>query len=827
VKELLQIVKLDKSLVTEICNEVKERYSIRGVENAKEAMNIISLYKIDGDVTSAIHLLNKLINDPNTKFLDTAIFNNLIDLCAKQKNVAMVIYILQRMESLGINKDKITYGSALSACANSGKWELALKLLDQMMKRNIQPDTICYSSAISACSRSGQLKEALQLLKSMKEKNIRTDAIVYNSILVACNKNNEGDIAQQIIHMMRSERIKLDAYTYTAVLSSCDKSKSFDKIIQYTNEMIEENLFSNVIPYNLAIRSLACNNRVSDAINIYNNICRLSVPLNAYTYSSLFSSLAKENNWLKITQLVSDMENLKIQPNPIIYKYIIAAFEKMKYYELANQYFENMKNNHFIPSTSIYNVIILCRGHTHGYDSAYELFEEMSVNNIPRNTLTYNNMILCCRLAGKHEKAISLLREMSQIANISSSNSTSGLDKIVSKSTEYNDTINFITSYDIKPDTVTYSSCIAVCVDSKQWGLALDLLYEMETLGIPRTIITYNTVIEALTFAGESVRSELVYQSALRSCIYSHWHPTYNTHPIIKNKILSNQPPSERFSQSINGLLPPDTETLSRTESDEDNMNNVQGESSITDDIFFMDLHRFPISVAQAAIIHVLGEICTNVIPIPKELVIITGLGHHIPSAKKYSPKLSVESISNRRGLLGKQIFSYLSHLGLDPGYGVKNIKSQRFDNQLSDSINQYNDINRGRVVISRESISKWLAAQKQDDNLKKSSGSSVHGNIFLQVARAKTKMSFQKKNNVDIRAVCPFSSAKIPLKVLKESSDPLIVEDAKMPVEMASNPAEIKSGKCPAHASVINVEDAKIPVEMASNPTEIKSTQI
>lgn len=42
-------------------------------------------------------------------------------------------------------------------------------------------------------------------------------------------------------------------------------------------------------------------------------------------------------------------------------------------------------------------------------------------------------------------------------------------------------------------------------VDSKQWNLALELLEEMETTGIPKNIVTYNSVIEALDTAVRNI----------------------------------------------------------------------------------------------------------------------------------------------------------------------------------------------------------------------------------------------------------------------------------------------------------------------------------
>lgn len=91
-------------------------------------------------------------------------------------------------------------------------------------------------------------------------------------------------------------------------------------------------------------------------------------------------------------------------------------------------------------------------------------------------------------------------------------------------------------------------------------------------MNVSRTQVTYNSAIEALYTAGENVRAELVYQSALRLGIYSHWET------------------------GKEGKL--------------------------------MDLHNFPLAVGKTAIMHVLGDFAAFRLPV-HDLVIVTGRGKH------------------------------------------------------------------------------------------------------------------------------------------------------------------------------------------------------
>jgi pentatricopeptide repeat protein len=124
----------------------------------------------------------------------------------------------------------------------------------------------------------------------------------------------------------------------------------------------------------------------------------------------------------------------------------------------------------------------------------------------------------------------------------------------------------------LEPDTQTFSTAISVCTAQKQWQMALGLLEDMERTNVSRNEVTYNSAIEALYSAGESVRAELVYQSALRSGVYNHWE------------------------QGCEGSV--------------------------------MNLHNFPLAVGKTSLMHVLSDMCAYRLPVT-DLTIVTGRGNH------------------------------------------------------------------------------------------------------------------------------------------------------------------------------------------------------
>eukprot|EP01038_Epipyxis_sp_PR26KG_P004552 gene4552-6424_t len=701
------------------------------INNAKEAMIAINIFKNNNRIFDAVKIIDYLIDKSIP--LDTLIFNNILDGCAKSYNSSLASTIFNRMISLDIKPDKISYTSMIKTYANINQWSKAIEIINLMLQDDhVSPDLICYSSAISACAKSGRWKEAVSLLKDMKSRSpkISPDNILYNTVISACSKSGQWNTALTLMKVMRMEKLPLDAFTYSAALCAYDSSERIDVIKDLLNDMVGDKipLYKQTAPFNAAMSIYSRHNCSNEVLDLYENMKMQGVQPNGITYSILFGFLFRNEQYHKLldvykTDIYSNHQLLKSPMSSAIFGYAMRASEKVLQSDFCLKLLESIKTiNNALADTSAYNSVISAHGKANGYAAVKSFFIEMVKNKIPRSIQTYNALIRACKTDGNWQRAISLIDEMQMDTNTVKINYTSNeVDLFVSGSSDLQTNLDVLkienNTQKLSPDTVTYSTAISVCVESKQWSLALDLLLSMEELNITRNIITYNTVIEALQASEETVRAELVYQSALRAGIYNHWA---SIGAMEENDSLS--------------ILNPDFNRLN-TNSDSNLASNLINNNHLFPTI--MDLHQFPLSVAKAAIMHVLGDMCSERIPIANPLIIITGRGNHIDSR-------------GNRGVLRNQLELFINHIGL------LNSPNGLNDTKISTHYNP------GRIIVNRESILLWLKKQYDDNEFNQGSGS-VHGNLFLQVAFAK----YTKPTNV--RAVCPFSSAgsHIPNKEL------------------------------------------------------------
>ena len=66
-----------------------------------------------------------------------------------------------------VQRDTISYNSALSACEKGEHWQRALGSFERMRGEDVQRNTITYNATIRACEKGGQLQQTLELCERL------------------------------------------------------------------------------------------------------------------------------------------------------------------------------------------------------------------------------------------------------------------------------------------------------------------------------------------------------------------------------------------------------------------------------------------------------------------------------------------------------------------------------------------------------------------------------------------------------------------------------------------------------------------------------------
>ncbi len=665
------------------------------IQSVKIGHIVVSVYKlVDGGSGSYIkHALSTLSNMISLGIIpDTPIFNNVIDMCAKSKchsGYDLALEQLDLMISIGVLPDLLTFTSLATACAKAGRWKESLTLLDDAVHRHgISPDRIMYTSVIKACASEGRWKEAMKVCATMRKRKILMDNVAYNAIITACGNAGKWDVALKVRHLMCREGFEPDHYTYTALVSAFDKGGEGERVSTLFRDMVAEVELMTNKP----------------------DIKKFTAPFNAIIKYHMGVGAIDAG-----LQVFATMARLGVERNKISFTTLITSLANIGDYENILRIYQETPSHEevcLVANMAVTGSIARAALELDDEETLMSVLEQFCSTHFSTNREREkqrdalelcNNVLAKKSKEGAYEKAVQVMQLFERHGVTASEDSFAFLVLSCKMPGLWQEAMAIVETYKKsrgRGSIKVFSACISVLVEAKQWQEALSILDQMEREGVTPNEVTYNSAIEALDASSEFVRAELVFRSALRSeGVYSDW------------------------------LIQPSSSKA-----------------------LMLDLHRLPVAVARAAVMHILGEMSQGELEIADPLIIVTGRGKHI--ASRYSQ-------DKRRGLMRTSMTNFFKSLELK-----------------ADSLTD----NTGRLIISKDEIGKWLQAQEEDDAVKRSSGT-AHGNLFLSVARAK------RSKVGDVRAVCPFSLATIP-------PDAVLVPDS-APVRVVE-----KSGRsCPAQA--------------------------
>ena len=100
------------------------------------------------------------------------------------------LHFLQKMSSMAVRPNCVTYGAVLSACEKasttySSHWTFALQLVVDASTQNLSSD-IMFSTSISACEKSSQWQKAVLELETLKKNKRKLQAYSFNPVMAGC-----------------------------------------------------------------------------------------------------------------------------------------------------------------------------------------------------------------------------------------------------------------------------------------------------------------------------------------------------------------------------------------------------------------------------------------------------------------------------------------------------------------------------------------------------------------------------------------------------------------------------------------------------------------
>ncbi|CAI9272652.1 unnamed protein product [Lactuca saligna] len=389
--------------------------------------------------------------------------------------------------------------------------ENRLQFLEERDEKNL-------SWRLLKLSRADKVRSALELYASMDFMGLRPESHAFNALLSCLLRKEELDDALQVFESMRSSG-RTSGHSYNLILQGVAKARGFEAAFQMFQELIddkEETIKADQVLFNMML-----------------TFCR------------------DEKDWIKSEWIWRKMKENDCVGNSVTYRLLVTMFLGFCQYGLAVEAYLEMVQNEVEPDTRTMEAAVMSFVKDGRWDFALSVFRDMMKRKENPNIIVFNALIHSLGNNGQVNLAFKVYDCMRCLGHVPTSYTWNALLIALCRADQYSDALELFEKIQQESPSELglhlYNTALTACNKLGSWRRGLQILWEMEDLGLEIPVTSYCRVIGACEVGNEPKVALQVYQhmvhkkhnpdtltllSLIRSCI---WGSLYDeVHEILK-----------------------------------------------------------------------------------------------------------------------------------------------------------------------------------------------------------------------------------------------------------------------------------------------------
>jgi pentatricopeptide repeat protein len=387
--------------------------------------------------------------------------------------------LYDRMQQDRVVPDKVAYGCLIRAAVESGRSDLARQLFSE----SGNPDLLNCMSLIRAAGRERNLPKALALLGQLESSPCGADVAAYNCALEACA--NCGDLAagDQLLRRMEANTC-IDVVSYNTYLKLISNQGDSAKAESILSSMKNCGVEPNVVTYNSLIKFSVSRHDRSSAWRLVGDMEQYGLRPDAFTCSILMGSPKQATSVYDVDQILSLVRRAKINPDEVLITGLIESCVRLRDVDRLTQIIDDFKPTGGMLTPHATAMLIRGLGHSKQLDRVWVVWRDVVGNGSRIEALheeVFGTMVEVCLANGDIEGAVSVWHHALPV---------------VEKFTRA---------------AAIFASTVKACVQNKRAHVALELYESMKEV-VTCTIVTYNTLIDALVRRDDLTRATALFR---------------------------------------------------------------------------------------------------------------------------------------------------------------------------------------------------------------------------------------------------------------------------------------------------------------------------
>lgn len=235
-----------------------------------------------------------------------SVFAACVKACVQSKQAQLAIELYFDTRDLLVC-GKVTFNSLIDVLARQGDMARANELFRDMTLKNVTPDLISYSTLIKGhCSR-GDLEQGLQLLGLMQRRGIAPDAVLFNSILDGCAHKQMRTLTEQVLRDMEAANIAPSNFTLSILAKLYGRCGDLEAAFRVVETYPKKYAFQvNAQVFTCLMSACIANGELPRALEVYERMASCGCTADAKTYQTLLSGCLRGGDLPRAGQLLKD-----------------------------------------------------------------------------------------------------------------------------------------------------------------------------------------------------------------------------------------------------------------------------------------------------------------------------------------------------------------------------------------------------------------------------------------------------------------------------------------------------------------------------------------
>ncbi|CAI9302061.1 unnamed protein product [Lactuca saligna] len=378
---------------------------------------------------------------------------------AAVENMNLGIQLHSYTIKCGIRNDQFVITGLVNMYAKCGQLEMALQAFHEVNN----PHLTTYTALIQGFVQQGKGKEATNLFLKLHSSNHKPNERTFATILGAFIDTNEIKIGTQLHSLIT----KLGYISFTFVGNSLIDFYSKNALLQESLKIFQEMTQHDVVTWNTLISGHMNLNCHEEALQLLRDMLFKGFELNLYSYSSILNICGNlpAVEWGKQTH--GCIVKHKFDSNVVVGSALIDMYAKCGRLSNARVIFDKFNSKNIV----LWNTMINGYAHHgHGKESL-EIYDMMLNCGVKPNSVTFIGVLSACGHSGLLEEGLHHFRCMRNYDITPGTDHLACIVNLFSRKGKTKLALDFINSFDIKPDKVVWRCLLSGCRINKDFEL--------------------------------------------------------------------------------------------------------------------------------------------------------------------------------------------------------------------------------------------------------------------------------------------------------------------------------------------------------------------